>query len=226
MGDEFVGNDERINILNDIKLINKEDMFYNDSFKDIKKEDPDKIKKLEEASLNYMGKNDFKNLKTEVLDIKWKFLTKKLAYPFEHFNCLDDYQKPVDNSTKSDFFSKLRNDYLSDEEIERTEKNIKLFNIKNGEELTHLYLKSDVFLLASFFQKFIKMSVKESGLNPLYCVISPGYAWQCGLENTGINLRTLQDKDLILTLEKNIRGGISFVMCDRYVKSDENKKVI
>ena len=40
---------------------------------------------------------------------------------------------------------------------------------------------------------------------------------------TGINLQTLQDKDLILTLENNIRGGISAVMGDRYVKSDETK---
>ena len=46
------------------------------------------------------------------------------------------------------------------------------------------------------------------------------------MKNTGINLQTLQDKDLILTLENNIRGGISSVRNDRYVKSDENKKII
>ena len=31
---------------------------------------------------------------------------------------------------------------------------------------------------------------------------------------------------MILLLENNIRGGISSVMGDRYVKSDENKKII
>ena len=45
-------------------------------------------------------------------------------------------------------------------------------------------------------------------------------------KKTGINLHTLQDKDLILTLENNIRGGISSVMGDRYIKSDENKKIL
>ena len=54
----------------------------------------------------------------------------------------------------------------------------------------------------------------------------PGYTWECGLKYTGTNLQTLQDKDLILTLENNIRGGISSVMVDRYVKSQENKKII
>ena len=48
--------------------------------------------------------------------------------------------------------------------------------------------------------------------------------WQCGLKYTGINLQTLQDIDLILTLENNLRGGISSVFGDRFVKSVENKK--
>ena len=54
----------------------------------------------------------------------------------------------------------------------------------------------------------------------------PGYTWQCGLKYAGINLQTLQDKDMILLLENNIRGGISSVMGDRYIKSHENKKII
>ena len=53
-----------------------------------------------------------------------------------------------------------------------------------------------------------------------------GYTWQCGLKYTGINLQTLQDKDLILTPENNIRSGIGSVMKDRYVKSDVNKKIL
>ena len=31
---------------------------------------------------------------------------------------------------------------------------------------------------------------------------------------------------MILLLENNIRGGISSVMGDRYIKSDENKKIL
>ena len=73
------------------------------------------------------------------------------------------------------------------------------------------------------FEKFIKVSVNEFRINPLYCVSLPSYTWRCCLRYTGINLQTLQYKDLILTLENNIRGVISSVMGDRYVKSDEKK---
>ena len=76
------------------------------------------------------------------------------------------------------------------------------------------------------FENFKKVSVNEFGINPLYCVSLPGYTWLCGLKYTGINLQTLQDKDLIITLENNIREGISSVMSDRYVKSDDNKKIL
>ena len=54
----------------------------------------------------------------------------------------------------------------------------------------------------------------------------PGYTYQCALKYTDNKLQTLQDKDLILLIENNIRGGISSVMGDRYVKSDENKKIL
>ena len=101
-----------------------------------------------------------------------------------------------------------------------------MFDNKNGEESTKLYCKSDVILLADVIEKFLKLSTKEYGINPLYCVSLPGYTYRCALKYTDNKVQTLQDKDSILTLDKNIRGGISSVMGDRYVKSYENKKII
>ena len=172
-----------------------------------------------------LDEDDFKILKKEFTE-KWLYLNKKLAYPYEYFNSINDYKKPVHNLENKGFFSKLKNKCPDDKEIDRTREIIRKFNIKNGKELTELYLKSDVILLADVFEKFIKISVEEYGINPLYCVSLPGYTWQCGLKYTGINLQTLQDKDMILLLENNIRGGISSVMGDRYTKSDENKKIL
>ena len=111
----------------------------------------------------------------------------------------------------------MKNDYPDDIEIERTSKIIQTFNIKNGAELTQLYLKSDVILLTDIFEKFIKVSYDQFKIIEII---------NNQLKYTNIKLQTLQDKDLILLLENNIRGGISSVMGDRYVKSDENKKIL
>ena len=216
--EEIVNNDEILNIIN-------EKIEDDKTIKDLKKDYPEEIKNLEEALLDYMGENDLKILKRGFPDER-KYLTKKLAYPYEYFNCIDDYQKSVNNLKKEHFFSELINGYPDDEEIQRTMDIIKRFNNRNGEELTEIYLKSDVLLLACVFEKFIKVSINEFGINPLYCVSLPGYTWQCGLKYTGINLQTLQDKDMILLLENIIRGGISSVMGDRYIKSDKSKKIL
>ena len=120
----------------------------------------------------------------------------------------------------------MKNKCPDDDEIERTMDIIRRFNIKNGEEITEVYLKSHVLLLTCVFEKFIKISVEEYKINPLYFVSLPGYTWQCGLKYTGINLQTLQDKDMILLLEIYIRRGISSVMGDRYIKSNGNKKIL
>ena len=108
-----------------------------------------------------------------------ELFNEKLAYPYEYFNSIDDYKKPVDNLKTEDFFSKLKNKCpQDDDEIERTMKIIEKLNNKNGEELTQNYLKTDVLLLACVFGKFMKVSVNEFDINPLYCVSLPGYTWQ------------------------------------------------
>ena len=101
-----------------------------------------------------------------------------------------------------------------------------MFDNKLGEELTKLYCKSDIILLADVIEKFVKVSFEEYGINPLYCGSLPSYTYQCVLKYTDNKLQTLKDKDMILLTENNLRGGINSVMGDRYVKSDENKKLL
>ena len=76
------------------------------------------------------------------------------------------------------------------------------------------------------FEIFIEVSNKEYDLNPLYCESLPGYTWGAGMKYTNIKLQRLQYKDMILFLENNIKGGISSVLGDRYVKSDDNNKIL
>ena len=137
---EIVDDNYILNIVTDIGENNR-------TIKDLKKDYPDKINELEEALLNYKGENDLEIFKTRFPD-NWKFLTRNLAYPYEFFNSIEDYQKPVDNLKKGHFFSKMKNGYPDDKEIERTMDIIKRFNFENGEELTEIYLKTDVLLLA------------------------------------------------------------------------------
>ena len=98
--------------------------------------------------------------------------------------------------------------------------------MKNGQKLTMLYLKMDVLQLVDVFENFVESSTRKYKINPLYSYSLPGYTWKAGLKLTDIKLDFIKDKNLLLLLENNIRGGISSVMGDRHMRSDENKQIL
>ena len=77
--EEIVNNDEIINIVNEIKILIKEDRYTNHSIKEFKKRLSRKIMILEETLIIYQGAIDVKILKTDFSDKKWKHLTKKIS---------------------------------------------------------------------------------------------------------------------------------------------------
>ena len=83
-------------------------------------------------------------------------------------------------------------------------------------------LEDNVILIACIVENFINASINELDINLLYPTSLLGYTRQCGLKYTDKGLQTLQDKDFVLFLENKIRG-ISSVLGDRYLESDEKK---
>ena len=105
------------------------------------------------------------------------------------------------------------------------------YDLKTGKDLTMLDIKMDVLQLADVIENFVESSRRESNSNPWYSYSLPGYTWRAGLKITNIKLDYIKDtaklasgKELILLLDKKIRGGISSVMGDRHVESGENTK--
>ena len=52
------------------------------------------------------------------------------------------------------------------------------------------------------------MCIKVYGLDPVYFLSAPGLAWQACLKKTGVKLELKTDVDMLLMIEKGIRGGI------------------
>ena len=126
MEKEIVGKDEFLIFVNEVGEKDR-------TIEDLRKDCPDEIEKLKQLVKNNMSENDLKIFKTELPD-KCKFFSKKLTYPFEYFNSIDDYQKPVEILKKEDFLSKLKNINPSDEEMERLKKLLKnLLKMENNQ---------------------------------------------------------------------------------------------
>ena len=63
-------------------------------------------------------------------------------------------------------------------------------------------------MLTDAFQNFRNICLEIYKLDPIYFVSAPGLAWQACLKKTGAKLELLTDYDMLLMVERRIRGGI------------------
>ena len=71
-----------------------------------------------------------------------------------------------------------------------------------------MYVESDTLLLADVFENLINMCLEIYELDPAKFLSAPGLAWQVALKKTKVKLDLLTDIDILLMVEKEIRGGI------------------
>ena len=74
-------------------------------------------------------------------------------------------------------------------------------------------------MLANVFENFRNICLDIYGLDPVYFVSAPGLACQACLKKTEVKLELLTDYDMLLMIEKGIRGGICQAT-HRYAKAN------
>ena len=149
---------------------------------------------------------------------KIDLVSRKGVYPYDY---MDDFEKFKKQSLpkKTSFFSRLKQEKVSDEDFEHAQKVWKEFELKNMGDFHDLYLKTDVLLLADVMENFRKLCEKHYELDPAHFFTVPGMAWDAMLKITKIKLELLEDVDMLLMIEKGIRGGISNAF-KRYAKAN------
>ena len=113
---------------------------------------------------------------------------------------------------KKEFYSKLNDCDVSDEEYAHAQNIWEEFRIKNLGEYHDLYLKSDVLLLADVFEEFRNICLENYSLDPAWYYTSPGLSWDALLKHSEVKLELLTDPDMLLMFEKGIRGGVSMIL--------------
>lgn len=111
--------------------------------------------------------------------------------------------------SKADFYDKLSEEHISDEDYERAKFVWNYFDCKDLGEYADIYLKTDVLLLCDVFQNFRRTCLEKYKLDPAHYYTSPGLSWDAMLKYTKIELELLTDIDMIHFFKKGIRGGIS-----------------
>ena len=108
------------------------------------------------------------------------FLTKKGVYPYDYVSSIDKFSE-TQLPQKAEFYSKLNNEDMSDEDYQHAQNVWKTFNCKTIKDYHDLYLKSDVLLLADVFENFRKTCLKHYKLDSAHYYTSPNSAWDACL---------------------------------------------
>ena len=160
--------------------------------------------------VNNLSKDAFVNVKKYYAKDELDLLTKKGVYTYEYMDSpkkLKETQLP----SKEAFYSKLNDEGISDENNAHARKVWKMFEMKTLEDYHNLYNGVDVLLLADVFENFRDICIKNYNLDPVHYYTAPGLAWDAALKVTEVELELLSDMDMLLMVEKGIRGGVSTI---------------
>ena len=185
------------------------------------------------SSLDKLVKNlsnkDFKYLIEEFGSENLELLKQKIAYPYE---CMDSFERFNEEKlpAKKYFYSSIKDGKIGDDgkisdghmdvnDYLTCKKTCDKFEMKNMGDYHDNYLKKDVLLLAGVFEKFIDTCLKCYRLDPCHYFSSSGLSWDAMLKMTNIELEKISDIGKYLSIEKGLRGGISYIT-KRYAKAN------
>ena len=161
--------------------------------------------------------DDFYNTKREFKK-NVDLLTRKGVYPYDYVSSLEKLSE-TQLPPKEEFYSKLNDEDITEDDYQHAINVWNTFKCKSLRDYHDLYLKSDVLLLSDVFENFRKTCLKHYKLDPAHYYTSPGLAWDACLKETGQELQLLHDYDMLMMIEKGIRGGITHIS-KRYAEAN------
>lgn len=154
-------------------------------------------------------------------------LERKGVFPYDY---VDSIERLSEKSLPSieHFYSQLNEEGISQREYEFACEIWKKFQLKTLGEYSELYLKTDVLLLADVFENFRDACYATYKLDPAHYFTAPGFSFDAMLKYTGVKIELFTDVEMLIFIERGIRGGIS--QCskrhvkanNKYMKADYN----
>ncbi|KAB0790736.1 hypothetical protein PPYR_15666 [Photinus pyralis] len=165
------------------------------------------------SSLNVLSKNLSDSECNEIKTFfgtgrAFELIRQKGVFPYsfvDAFDKLDQTQLP----NKADFFDKLHEQHITEDEYSRAQDVWNLFQCQTLGEYSDIYLKSDVLLLADIFENYRRVCLHNYQLDPAQYFTAPGLSWDAMLKKTGVELELLTDIDMLNFFKGGVRGGVS-----------------
>ena len=110
---------------------------------------------------------------------------------------------------KKAFYRELYLEDITNKDYTHAQKVFEEFKLKNLGDYHNLSVQSDTLLLADVFENYRNKCIKIYELDSAHFLSASGLAWQAYFKKTKVKLELLTDNDMLLMVEKGIRGGIT-----------------
>ncbi|XP_076660055.1 uncharacterized protein LOC143363342 [Halictus rubicundus] len=160
---------------------------------------------------SYLDKSKLRVVRGEfahLSDSDFNLLTRKGVFPYDYLTSYDKL-KEERLPPREAFYNRLCTSEISDTDYLHAITVWSRFAIKTLGQYSDLYLKLDVLLLADVFENFREDCLENYKLDPAHYYTLPGFAWDVMLKMTKIELDLFTDVDMLLFVERGIRGGLS-----------------
>ena len=171
-----------------------------------------------DSLVNNLPEEAFNNLKRYYTGDKLSLVMRKGVYPYEYMDSLERFKENKLPPGES-FYSRLTGEDISDEDYQHAQKVWRMFEMKTLQDYHNLYNETDVLLLADVFVNFRNICMENYKLDPAHYYTAPGLSWDACLKMTDVKLELISDINMLLMIEKGIRGGVSMIS-NRYGKAN------
>ena len=138
-------------------------------------------------------------------------LLKKGVYPYEYMDSMDRFDETALPNIEK-FYSKIQLKDINENDCKHAKKVWDILRIKTLGEYHDLYVQADTAQLSDVFESFRSLCLKEYQLDPAYFVSTPSLANEAMLKITKAKIELLTDINMVLMIEKGIRGGLTQVI--------------
>ena len=176
-----------------------------------------------------LSDNEFRLLKQAKLvntQEQFTLLFKKAVYPYEWVDSVKQLQNTLEFPAHECFYSSLTGKNISLNDYNTGKELYFKLKCKNMLEYTELYCKLDTLLLAEVVFSYREFIWDEFNLAIENYLSTPQIALDACLKSTKKRIGLMHRPEMISLIERNLRGGVSFVNTRHVKLKDTDKETI
>ena len=152
-------------------------------------------------------------------------LVRKGVFPYSSFRSVESFRKEKNLLPRESFFNDLTGEHISDEDYEHAQNVYKTFKCSSMLSYTEKYCALDVILLCEAIMQMRKTIYNTFKLELCSYISLPQLAQDAIFATNDASIDLLSDEKIYTEIEKQLRGGFSFVKT-RYQEAASEKRLL